>query len=158
MPDFGALEEDKRGELVIRIITTTAQAEAAARARDEEAKTRERDAYEAAAAIAQEEAAARAREEMEGVTIGQYRITGTIGRGGMGVVYAGAHVLLGRQAAIKVLLPELSQKQDMVMRFFNEAKAATAIRHPGIVEIYDFGWSGGGCVHRDGALGRRDTC
>jgi len=78
---------------------------------------------------------------MKGATIGQYRVTGLIGRGGMGAVYAGEHALLGRPAAIKVLLPELSQKQDIVMRFFNEARAATAIRHPGIIEIYDFGWT-----------------
>ena len=78
---------------------------------------------------------------MKGATIGQYRVTGLIGRGGMGAVYAGEHSLLGRPAAIKVLLPELSQKQDIVMRFFNEARAATAIRHPGIIEIYDFGWT-----------------
>jgi serine/threonine-protein kinase len=78
---------------------------------------------------------------MGGTTIGQYRVTGLIGRGGMGVVYAAEHTLLGRPAAIKVLLPELSQNQDIVMRFFNEARAATAIRHPGIIEIYDFGWT-----------------
>jgi serine/threonine-protein kinase len=78
---------------------------------------------------------------MQGGTIGQYRVTGMIGQGGMGAVYAAEHALLGRPAAIKVLLPDLSQKQDIVMRFFNEARAATAIRHPGIVEIYDFGWT-----------------
>ena len=83
---------------------------------------------------------------MEGATIGQYRVTGVIGQGGMGAVYAAEHALLGRPAAIKVLLPELSQKQEVVMRFFNEARAATAIRHPGIVEIYDFGWTPDGAA------------
>jgi serine/threonine-protein kinase len=83
---------------------------------------------------------------MDDVTIGQYRVTGLIGRGGMGAVYAAEHSLLGRPAAIKVLLPELSQKQDVVTRFFNEARAATAIRHPGIVEIYDFGWTPDGAA------------
>ena len=84
-----------------------------------------------------------------------------IGRGGMGAVYAGEHVLLGRSAAIKVLLPELSQKQDVVMRLFNEARAATAIRHPGIIEVYDFGWTPEGAAfivmeHLEGeTLGRR---
>src|SRR5712672_2225448 len=78
---------------------------------------------------------------MEVAIIGQYRVTGLIGRGGMGAVYAAEHSLLGRPAAIKVLLPDLSQKQDVVTRFFNEARAATAIRHPGIIEIYDFGWT-----------------
>ena len=73
--------------------------------------------------------------------IGQYRITGVLGKGGMGVVYAAEHMLLGRPAAVKVLLPDLSSKQEVVQRFFNEARAATAIRHPGIVEIYDFGWT-----------------
>src|SRR5436305_1752233 len=71
------------------------------------------------------------------VMLGPYRVTGTIGRGGMGIVYAAEHALLGRPAAIKVLLSELSQKQDVVQRFFNEARAATAIRHPGIIEIYE---------------------
>jgi len=79
--------------------------------------------------------------EMNGATIGQYRVTGLIGQGGMGAVYAAEHALLGRSAAIKVLLPELSRRQDIVMRFFNEARAATAIRHPGIIEIYDLGWT-----------------
>jgi eukaryotic-like serine/threonine-protein kinase len=77
--------------------------------------------------------------------IGQYRITNLIGTGGMGVVYGAEHTLIGRAAAVKVLLPEFSQKQSIVARFFNEAKAATAIRHPGIVEVYDFGW------HTDGS-------
>jgi eukaryotic-like serine/threonine-protein kinase len=83
---------------------------------------------------------------MIGATIGQYRVTGLIGQGGMGAVYAAEHALLGRPAAIKVLLPDLSQKQDVVMRFFNEARAATAIRHPGIIEIYDFGWTPDGAA------------
>jgi len=78
--------------------------------------------------------------------IGQYRVTGVIGQGGMGAVYGAEHTLLGRPAAIKILLPELSRKQDVVQRFFNEARAATAIRHPGIVEIYDFGWTADGAA------------
>jgi serine/threonine-protein kinase len=77
---------------------------------------------------------------MIGTTVGQYRITGELGRGGMGCVYAATHALIGRPAAVKVLLPELSQNQEMVTRFFNEARAATTIRHPGIVEVYDFGF------------------
>src|SRR5579862_2145420 len=80
-------------------------------------------------------------------TIGQYRLTGAIGQGGMGKVYAAEHALLGRPAAIKILLPELSVKQEVVQRFFNEARAATAIRHPGIVEIYDFGWTAAGAAY-----------
>src|SRR5689334_4401433 len=84
---------------------------------------------------------------MKGSVIGQYRVTGVLGEGGMGVVYAAEHTLLGRPAALKLLLPELSSKQDIVQRFFNEARAATAIRHPGIVEIYDFGWTNEGAAY-----------
>jgi TPR repeat protein/tRNA A-37 threonylcarbamoyl transferase component Bud32 len=81
---------------------------------------------------------------MLGQVVGNYRIVNIIGRGGMGVVYLGEHTLIQRRAAIKVLLPELSFNQDMVRRFFNEARAANAIQHPGIVEIIDFGHHGDG--------------
>ncbi|HMG55581.1 MAG TPA: protein kinase, partial [Kofleriaceae bacterium] len=77
---------------------------------------------------------------MLGAIVGSYQIVSQIGEGGMGVVYLGRHSILGRPAAIKVLHPELSQRREIVGRFFNEARAATASRHPGIVEIYDFGF------------------
>ncbi len=66
-----------------------------------------------------------------------------IGSGGMGVVYAAEHLLLGRRAAIKFLHPQFSGESEMVDRFFNEARAASAVKHPGIVEIYDFGYLDG---------------
>jgi TPR repeat protein len=80
---------------------------------------------------------------MIGQVVGNYRIVGAIGEGGMGAVYFGQHTQIGRRAAIKLLLPEYSRDQDMVRRFFNEARAANAIRHPGIVEIHDFGFHAG---------------
>jgi serine/threonine protein kinase/TPR repeat protein len=81
---------------------------------------------------------------MIGQVVGSYQIASVIGEGGMGVVYLGQHAMLNRRAAIKVLLPEYSRDQDMVRRFFNEARAANAIRHPGIVEIHDFGFAADG--------------
>lgn len=63
-----------------------------------------------------------------------------LGEGGMGAVYLAEHTLIGRRAAVKVLLPEYCRQQEVVGRFFNEARATTTIRHPGIVEIYDFGY------------------
>jgi len=63
----------------------------------------------------------------------------------MGAVYLGQHTLLGRRAAIKVLLPELSSRPDIVNRFFNEARAVTSISDPGIVQVFDFGY------HTDGS-------
>src|SRR5438876_11183173 len=65
----------------------------------------------------------------------------------MGAVYTAVHNVLGRRAAVKVLLPELSRNQEVVQRFFNEARAATAIKHPSIVEIYDFGWAPDGAAY-----------
>jgi serine/threonine-protein kinase len=76
--------------------------------------------------------------------IGQYQLTGVIGRGRLGTVYAARHVRLGRPAALKVILPQRSVDPDAAQRFFQEARAATAIRHDGILEIYDFGWTAAG--------------
>lgn len=70
----------------------------------------------------------------------------------MGVVYVGRHETLGHRVVVKVLRPELSSRADVVQRFFNEAQAATAIRNPGIVQVFDFGTTPRGPrVHRDGA-------
>jgi serine/threonine protein kinase len=55
----------------------------------------------------------------------------------MGEVYLARHRVLGREAAIKVLLPEISLDEAVVMRFFNEARATAQLRHPNIVEIFD---------------------
>ncbi len=81
----------------------------------------------------------------EGTTIGQYRIVRKIGEGGMGAVYLAQHALLGRHAAIKLLLPALSAQREVVERFFNEARATTTVTDPGIVSVFDFGY------HTDGS-------
>lgn len=57
----------------------------------------------------------------------------------MGAVYLAEHELMGKQAAVKVLLPQHCAVPEVVTRFFNEAKSASMIKHPGIVDIYDFG-------------------
>ncbi|HET9624350.1 MAG TPA: serine/threonine-protein kinase [Kofleriaceae bacterium] len=72
--------------------------------------------------------------------IGQYRILRKIGAGGMGLVYLGEHTLLGRRAAIKTLLPAMSANSEIVERFFNEARATSAISDPGVIQIFDFGY------------------
>ena len=82
---------------------------------------------------------------MEGASIGPYRIVRKLGEGGMGAVWLGEHTLLGRRAAIKVLLREFSANEQIIHRFFNEAKAVTAINDPGIVQVFDFGY------HTDGS-------
>src|SRR5262245_54904356 len=70
-------------------------------------------------------------------TLGNYRITSLIGEGGMGVVYRAEHTLLGRKAAVKVLRSQISE--ELVDRFFNEARAAAMLHHPSCVEVFDFG-------------------
>jgi serine/threonine-protein kinase len=81
----------------------------------------------------------------EGAQIGGYRVLRQIGEGGMGAVWMAEHAMLGRRAAIKILHPSFSARQDIVTRFFNEARAATAISDPGIIQIFDFGF------HTDGS-------
>ncbi|HUS28084.1 MAG TPA: serine/threonine-protein kinase [Kofleriaceae bacterium] len=76
---------------------------------------------------------------LEGAQIGGYRVVKQIGAGGMGAVWLAEHSALGRRAALKVLHAEYSSRADVVQRFFNEARAATAISDPGIVQIFDFG-------------------
>ena len=82
---------------------------------------------------------------MLGTTLGTYRVLSKIGEGGMGTVYLGQHASLGRKAAIKVLLPALSANEEIIKRFFNEARAVTVISDPGIVQVFDFGF------HTDGS-------
>src|SRR6266567_3947283 len=66
-----------------------------------------------------------------GKSIGNYQIKAKLGEGGMGVVYLGEHPLIGKRVAVKVLLEELASKEDIVSRFFHEAKAVN--------DIVDFG-------------------
>jgi hypothetical protein len=68
---------------------------------------------------------------------GRYRIEGVLGRGGMGVVYRAKHEVLDKLFAIKILLP--TGDADVVERFVNEARAATAIGNDHIVDTVDFG-------------------
>ena len=74
-----------------------------------------------------------------GRTLGQYRIDAPLGAGGMGQVYRGVHQYLDRAAAIKVMLAYLAANPDFRSRFLREAKASAALRHPNVVEIYEFG-------------------
>src|SRR5262245_3587088 len=79
-----------------------------------------------------------------GQIVGKYRIVEEIAEGGMGMVYRAEHTLLGSPAAVKVLLPQFTVDPAVVERFFTEAKATSAIRHVGIVEVFDFGMLPGG--------------
>lgn len=73
------------------------------------------------------------------MTIGNYQVTAKLGEGGMGSVYLAEHPLIGKKVALKVLHAEFASNQDVVTRFFNEAKAVNDIQHPNIVDIVDYG-------------------
>jgi len=78
--------------------------------------------------------------DLIGRTIGgRYRVRGVLGEGGMGMVYDAEHTGLGREVAIKVLNPNQAKKRVAVKRFQQEARAAGAIGHPNICEVYDLG-------------------
>ncbi|MFN8386504.1 MAG: bifunctional serine/threonine-protein kinase/formylglycine-generating enzyme family protein [Anaerolineales bacterium] len=76
--------------------------------------------------------------EWLGKTIGKVRIDKYLAHGGMAEVYLGTHLTLDRQVAIKVLHSYIEKDPDLLARFQREAKVVAGLRHPNIVQIYDF--------------------
>jgi serine/threonine protein kinase/tetratricopeptide (TPR) repeat protein len=84
---------------------------------------------------------AKPQPSLLGANIGHYKIIGTIGSGGMGEVYLGQDTRLNRKVALKLLPSELTEDQDRLRRFEQEARAISALNHPNIVTIFEIGGS-----------------
>jgi serine/threonine-protein kinase len=76
---------------------------------------------------------------MIGTSLSHFRITDKPGEGGMGEVWLAEDVRLGRTVALKILPPARAESEDRRRRFEDEARAASALNHPGIAHIYDVG-------------------
>jgi tRNA A-37 threonylcarbamoyl transferase component Bud32 len=75
---------------------------------------------------------------LEGRNLGKYRVLEPLGRGGMARVYRAYHPQLDRYVAIKVLRSDLVEEEEFLARFKREARAVAALRHPNIVQVFDF--------------------
>jgi serine/threonine-protein kinase len=71
--------------------------------------------------------------------LGKYILEKPLGQGGMGIVYAAWHELLGQRVAVKFLLPEIASHGDSVARFLNEARAASRIESDHVARVLDVG-------------------
>jgi len=83
-----------------------------------------------------------AKNGSKGKVIGGYEIIDRLGRGGMGTVYRAVQVSLNREVALKVLPPRLTRNPAFIRMFTAEARAAAALSHPNVIQVYDVGTDG----------------
>jgi eukaryotic-like serine/threonine-protein kinase len=83
------------------------------------------------------------RPSLVGQEVGPYRILSQIGAGGMGEVYAALDTRLGRRVAFKSLLPSLAHDAERLAHFRREARAASAVTHPNVAQVYEAGEAAG---------------
>ncbi|CAN5910302.1 hypothetical protein BH11MYX2_BH11MYX2_08060 [soil metagenome] len=81
-----------------------------------------------------------ASELTPGDRVDHYRLISRLGSGGMGTVFAADHIALARRCALKVLHRDKVMRDQNADRFLREARAAARLRHPNIVDVFDFGY------------------
>jgi hypothetical protein len=103
----------------------------------------DRPAWQAAGSLLASLAGPEDTQTFSGEEIGDYRLMEELGRGGMGTVCLAYDTRLKRKAALKILPSRLINNPERVRRFQREARAASALNHPNIITIYDFGQENG---------------
>ena len=86
-------------------------------------------------------------EDLVGKTIGNYSVTGLLGRGGMGAVYLARNQRIDLEVAIKVLQDRVAAASSISERFQAEAAAIARLNHPNVIRIFDFGVTEGGQLY-----------
>ncbi|HEV8247933.1 MAG TPA: serine/threonine-protein kinase, partial [Polyangiaceae bacterium] len=88
------------------------------------------------------------QDPLIGTTVaGRYKVIKPLGEGGMGQVYLAEHVAIEKRIALKVLHAEYAHKGDIVARFQQEAISASRIKHPNVLDVFDFGQLDNGCFY-----------
>ena len=83
-----------------------------------------------------------------GTTVaGRYKVIKLLGEGGMGQVYLAEHSAIEKRIALKVLRSEYAHKGEIVTRFQQEAISASRIKHPNVLDVFDFGQLENGCFY-----------
>ncbi len=89
-----------------------------------------------------------AGDPLVGTTVaGRYKVIKLLGEGGMGQVYLAEHSAIEKRIALKVLRAEYAHKGDIVTRFQQEAISASRIKHPNVLDVFDFGQLENGCFY-----------
>jgi eukaryotic-like serine/threonine-protein kinase len=87
-------------------------------------------------------------DPLVGMTVaGRYKVIKLLGEGGMGQVYLAEHFAIEKRVALKVLRAEYAHKGDIVTRFQQEAISASRIKHPNVLDVFDFGQLENGCFY-----------
>jgi WD40 repeat protein/serine/threonine protein kinase/energy-coupling factor transporter ATP-binding protein EcfA2 len=84
--------------------------------------------------------------DLTGQTLKSYQVHEMIGAGGFGAVYRASQAILGREVAIKVILPEYANRSEFIRRFETEAQLVARLEHPHIVPLYDY-WREPDCAY-----------